>query len=475
MRINRPSRLLIALMMGTSFVVGGLFVSLVHLPLSAVAEEKQAQPQRDKVVAVVCKKEITVGMLEDKIAEVPMYARKNFLKVDGKEKILENMIKGELLYCAAKNAGYDKDPEVQAKVKETIKSIYQSEYFKRELQDAVVKSEQKARDYYEQHKEQYSMPESRKVRHIEFEDRAKALEVKEQLEAGGNWVELCREHSQDRSTFDTGGFLGHLREDGVVTGLGQEPNITSAVFAARLFEVVGPVKSKRGWHLLRVEEVRPKSYQPFDSVKAEIADKFLVTDEQIQAEYEATIEDHQTNERVKVAHIQFEDRATADKILAILKKGGKEADWAQLCRVHSKDDSTATKEGELGWVYRDGVIRNIGKDAELEAELFKLRPNDLSAVLATDKGFHIFKCLAYEPVRQKTLGEMRPVLRNKLLRRAREDLLENEFDKLKAKYGCEMNKQYIVDTTWQLTDMPGLSPGEGQEGGVQMPFLPGGN
>ena len=81
-------------------------------------------------------------------------------------------------------------------------------------------------------------------------------------------------------------------------------------------------------------------------------------------------------------------RQLADSLLAALRAG---ADFATLAHKFSADSASAAQGGELGW-FRRGVMVKPFEDAA-----FRLRPGDLSAVVATQFGFHIIQVERVQP------------------------------------------------------------------------------
>lgn len=88
------------------------------------------------------------------------------------------------------------------------------------------------------------------VRHILVQDEALATELLTQLQAGGDFAALAAEHSQDPGSGQQGGELGCEPPDRYV------PEFAAAVAGAELGEVVGPVQTQFGFHLVEVSERR---------------------------------------------------------------------------------------------------------------------------------------------------------------------------------------------------------------------------
>jgi peptidyl-prolyl cis-trans isomerase C len=121
--------------------------------------------------------------------------------------------------------------------------------------------------FYEQNKEaQFTTPEQRCVRHILFnkDQKQKAEDVKKQLENGADFAKLAKKYSQDPGSAAKGGDLGCL-------GKGQTvPDFEKAAFGAKQGEIVGPVKTQFGYHVLEVTDVKPKQTRPLSAVKSQI-------------------------------------------------------------------------------------------------------------------------------------------------------------------------------------------------------------
>ncbi|QFU02037.1 Peptidyl-prolyl cis-trans isomerase C [Halomonas sp. THAF5a] len=83
------------------------------------------------------------------------------------------------------------------------------------------------------------------ARHILVDSEAKCNELKAEIEAGRDFAEVAREHSNCPSGRQ-GGELGTFGPGQMV------PEFDKVVFSADLNQVQGPVKTQFGYHLLEV-------------------------------------------------------------------------------------------------------------------------------------------------------------------------------------------------------------------------------
>ncbi len=128
-------------------------------------------------------------------------------------------------------------------------------------------TDEEIQKYYEQNKEaQFTTPEQVCVRHILFnkDQKQKAEDVKKQLEDGDDFAKLAKKYSQDPGSAKKGGDLGCLSKGDTV------PSFEEAAFGAKEGEIVGPVKTQFGYHILKVTDEKPKQTRPLSEVEPQI-------------------------------------------------------------------------------------------------------------------------------------------------------------------------------------------------------------
>jgi peptidyl-prolyl cis-trans isomerase D len=138
--------------------------------------------------------------------------------------------------------------------------------------------------YYDQHLDEYRVPEQVKVSHILIktplpapgakedekavaEARAKAEDVLKQLKAGGDFAKLAEKYSDDPGSAKNGGELGWIGRGRTV------PEFEKAAFSLGIGQTSGLVKSSYGFHIIRVEDKHDAHLKTLAEVKSEIEDK----------------------------------------------------------------------------------------------------------------------------------------------------------------------------------------------------------
>ena len=155
-------------------------------------------------------------------------------------------------------------------------------------------SQEEVQKFYDENKEaQFTNPEQRCMRHILFnkDQKKKAEEVKGQLEDGGDFAELAKENSQDPGSAEQGGDLGCLGKGETV------PEFEKAAFGAEPGEIVGPVETEFGYHVIEVTEVRAQETRSLEEVEPEIRDQLAAAERD--EEFQAWLEEQEKKRDVK--------------------------------------------------------------------------------------------------------------------------------------------------------------------------------
>jgi len=102
-----------------------------------------------------------------------------------------------------------------------------------------------------------------------------------------------------------------------------------------------------------------------------------------------------------------------------------EMDFAEAAKEYSKDETTASKGGDLGWFDVDQFQVPAFKDA-----IMGLKPGDLSQPKKTQFGYHLIKLEGRKPARKLNISEDWEQLELWALNLKRKE----EFEKFVAEY-----------------------------------------
>ncbi len=158
----------------------------------------------------------------------------------------------------------------------------------------LVVSDTDLQDYYAKNKNRYISTEQRHAHHIlvAVNDKVdlaaalkKAQDIEAKLKAGGNFEALAKQYSDDAGSATQGGDLG-LSERGSL-----EAPFGDALFAMKPGDISAPIRTKFGYHIIRLDDIAPARGKTFAEARADVldqikhdraADKFGDLQEQIQ-------------------------------------------------------------------------------------------------------------------------------------------------------------------------------------------------
>ena len=159
------------------------------------------------------------------------------------------------------------------------------------LRDTIELSDDELFEYYEANPEEFTQEEQVRARHIllqvggdrtEQQAEEQMLAIRDRLEAGEDFATVATELSDDPGSKAQGGDLGFFGR-GQMIGEFEE-----AAFSAVPGEVVGPVKTNFGYHLIQVEERRDAGRSSFAEAQEQIRSLLLNQRSQDLAESTAT-------------------------------------------------------------------------------------------------------------------------------------------------------------------------------------------
>ena len=127
-----------------------------------------------------------------------------------------------------------------------------------------------------------------RARHILVENEEEAKAILAELKGGSDFATLAKEKSKDPGAAE-GGDLGYFTKDQMV------PEFAEVAFKMYPGQLSNPVKTKFGWHIIKVEDKRTKKPPQFEQVKDQI-EAFLAR--KAQAEFVAKLRQSGKIERV---------------------------------------------------------------------------------------------------------------------------------------------------------------------------------
>lgn len=272
--------------------------------------------------------------------------------------------------------------------------------------------------YYEQNKNRWSIPEQRRASHILIEfgdDKAAALKKAEGILAEvkadpSKFAAVAEKESQDPGSTSQGGDLSFFGK-GVMTKAFED-----AVFNAKKGDIVGPVETEFGYHIIYVTDIQAGSVEPFEAVKPEI-----------EREYAEQMAIRTFSERAdEFTNMVYEQ---SDSLEPTAQKFGLKVETADFVTRNGVTDP------ELGRIINDRVA-----EALFGSECLKEKRNS-NAIEVQSNTLVAARVVEYYPEKERALDDVKSIIGEKL--RAQK-AAEKAFEAGKAKL-AELQKSKSLD------------------------------
>lgn len=225
--------------------------------------------------ATTKKEELKKSLSNDLIAELLIKDRADRLGLSvGSDEVKEAMARLKEQYGIKTEADFDESLKKSGMIRADMETrlrdtLLMNKVFARELRQREDLTDKELRERYDREKERYRLPERARLREIiviKPDDPAKvdaarlrAMTLTNQAKTG-DFAKLA-ETSSDAGTKAKGGDLGEVARGELL------PDLDKAVFNATSGAVLGPIETKSGWHILKVEARLPSEVPAFESVK----------------------------------------------------------------------------------------------------------------------------------------------------------------------------------------------------------------
>lgn len=247
--------------------------------VAAKAAPKDAISDADKKLelARVGDVVITVGQLAERINRMSRYVRGRYQSLEKKRNLLDSMVEFEVLAKEAERRGFSKNPDVVRMLRQVMIQRLRQRVVEEKVKRADI-TDKDVQAYYDKHKNQYNKPETVRVSHILLATEAAAKKVLAEVKSKGNdpraFRGIVQKYSTDNATKRRAGDLRYFtREDKRVP----KPVIEAAFKLEKRGDVAGPIKSAKGWHIIKLTHRRKAINRKVDDpkVKQQIVTRIL--------------------------------------------------------------------------------------------------------------------------------------------------------------------------------------------------------
>lgn len=212
---------------------------------------------------------ITPRMLAARLQELPEQYRPQYSTPDGRKQLLDRMIEEKVWIKDADANGVTKRPDLLMQIEAQKRDLLIRTWVNEVMAKNPAPSDSEATVYYREHMDEWKTPANVTLRHIQSKTEADARKVLALARAkGADWDKLAKTYSADTLTRNTGGSLGTATREGGFAGIGSQPALAESAMALGTGKIGGPYKTDKGWHILKVDNVRAESVRDFDQVRS---------------------------------------------------------------------------------------------------------------------------------------------------------------------------------------------------------------
>lgn len=183
-------------------------------------------------------------------------------------------------------------------------------------------------------------------------------------------------------------------------------------------------------------------------------DENEVTEEEVQAVYDADPSQFDRPAQVRVSHIYITDRARAQKVLEKAKSADRTT-FSKLAREESEDENTKKDSGDLGFFTEDAddvpvAVREVAFSLN---QVGGVHP----ALVPAGEGFHIVMLTGKRAALKRTYEQAKRAIRHKLTRERKEAAMASLTERLREKVDVEIDYDALADVKVDVAE-PTASP-----------------
>jgi peptidyl-prolyl cis-trans isomerase SurA len=242
------------------------------LSREAGKREPFSQEERAKLKATAVNRMVDRKLVDQKIKELDIKISEEEVRQSIEEVKKQNSFSQERLVEALAGQGISFD-QYKGQIREQLERL---RLMSQEVKAKVQVSISEVMEYYQSNRQKYGEQELYRARHILFAldknasptdaDKAKALadDVVKRARGGADFIELAKKYSSDPNVATDGGELGTFKKGDLL------PEMEEVVLKMSPGEVSDPLRTKGGYHVIKLEKKFLGDIKPFDDVKGEI-------------------------------------------------------------------------------------------------------------------------------------------------------------------------------------------------------------
>lgn len=229
-----------------------------------------SRQDRDRVVVASDEHPYTAQDLLDKLEVINPQGRDNAITLDDwRNRVLVDWVISDEVARYAREKGYHRDPAFQADVEQYIDGRLYAAKLEQLRESVQPMTEEELRAYYQEHREQFDLPQRRSIIEVLLPTREKAEEILERAQAGENMRDLAREHTIREGFADRGGRFSPIARD-------EFGPLGRAAFETPEDQLGPIVETPLGFSVFQVDRIHPARTVAFEEAEDGLRTRFLM-------------------------------------------------------------------------------------------------------------------------------------------------------------------------------------------------------
>jgi foldase protein PrsA len=194
-----------------------------------------------------------------------------------------------------------------------------------------------------------------------------------------------------------------------------------------------------------------------DEVRTEVAKNVTVTEEEMKAYFDDPANKEQFTQAATVdaRHVLVKSKADANKVQALLKADGSDANWKKVAKEYSTDPGSKNSGGSLGSFPEGRMVPQFEKVA------FSIKVNTISEPVKTQFGYHVIEVTKKTASSNTSFEDAKPMIEQQLKYQGEAEAWETWLKEAEAEAEIVYAPGYDPA---QLTAAPSPAPDETPEG-----------
>lgn len=221
-----------------------------------------------EVLATVAGRDITQEEFEAFLASVPREQQAYINNPKFREHCLEQLTSLHMFAQMGEDLKLDETEDFK-KAYENAKRDILAQMAMREILKDVAVTEEELKAFYDQNQQQFKKGETVNAKHILTDSEETCKEILASITNGEKTFEDAAKEFSTCPSKERGGDLGEFGKGQMVK------EFEDAAFAAEIGQVVGPVQTQFGYHLIKVEKKNEATVIEFEQIKENLRTNLL--------------------------------------------------------------------------------------------------------------------------------------------------------------------------------------------------------